>query len=514
MKKGLLFLFTFVLWIAMQFIGNSSRAFDMLWFQYLHYAWWPSVTVPTFSDDFSLYCWAWNSSQIYASNFWDKFGSSYNKNCNFYNFSIYHVWATTNNSSSYTACSRNWVWVIKEPNWYRFEWLIDDEKMVNTQFSSFDWFLQTFPDWNQYLMDEFFLWHDSIIFRNSQTKKTFQRIWRYGLFNRIVIANPRSSLNGINNLRLIDFEDMKARSAKVSREVARQFMLWQIPLSPTVLQAQNWVNWYDIIEGWNSFFPTGIDWFGSKCWTQNIVRWNYYPWDWYFLSFTWWYTYSFNDSISEPNFDATWSIDIIPSTQTQNYNDCFWRYNTVSNVANSIFACQNQWVVNVDNFTWIINYIENYNWDDSLLPSEITSNEICQSTIIDSRRLYSMYSWSYQSLINIALRSSNVPNWVDVAWYCWSRPIDNSELSVWESLLNFIWLWDNGWFARLKDSLENYINDTFQDTIRTPMSSTFEEWYSKYWYTQCNSPIVHTSYWNIILYFFGAVIVFIFLVFF
>jgi len=392
------------------------------------------------------------------------------------------------------------------------------------------WFLYTFRNGQQLVMDEMFFYHDTVIFRNSETNYTYQILGWRGLENVILLADPSSM---VDNLWYISWVDWKARSATVSQDVAWQFMLWTIPITDTILSNVNRDYYYNV-SPWGTFlFPTTQNgWFTiAKGWKQVFS--NYESWSWFMyssqLNFE---TPAFWSDVGNTN-NWTWTILPVDNTPLQDYNSCVW-YNSVQNaISKSMYQCRKQWkdwIVSLSDFSSVWDYlqwtwiIENWSWSYPHI-----WNDYCDIMVENTRSFAKIYfidwdksSETYYNDIQYIMQNTIInDDWSDiinVELMCWSRPVEQTEnnacsRNTWDWIINCLglgwssssgWTWESGdisLFEVATNNLANMVSNSILWKFITPIQQKFQEWYTAVNGISCQAvPYVDFPFANTLVY--------------
>lgn len=381
------------------------------------------------------------------------------------------------------------------------------------------WFLYTFKNGSQLVMDEVFFYHDSIIFRNSETGYTYQILWWWWLENVILLAAPQSTQD---NLRYISRADWKAWSATVSQAVAWQFMLWSIPITDQVLKTVNWDQSYSI-NVWGSYLFPEVNWWDFRKDKGEAQR---FTEEWENV----WYVYSASLNFEAPVFwdtvdvttgstsFSTGMLETIDNSALTEYNACILYNGGQNAVSKSIYQCRNQyekWNISFSWFTTVRNYIQSddiVNNRSSEYP--ITENDYCNIMVENARSLAKKYyiDWekgtgSRNSDITRIIQNSLISDWqdiVNVEQLCWTRPVTQTvsnacDWSSWAWIINCLWMWsssseswswsswDSTLFEKATNNLSTMVSNSILWKFITPIQTRYEEGYRNVSWLYCQS---------------------------
>ena len=432
---------------------------------------------------------------VYSRNSWYHYKNlgGWNMSCSYVSYPL--VWIDTNN--------QNWL-IFK----YFVDW--DTPSMENFVVESRAWFQHTFWDWTSCVMDQVYFNVWSIIFKCSDSNRTYQILaWGYTLWNHILYVDI---VNSSNNVWWISWAENKAWSVTVSQAVRSQIVYGWLDINQSFLENMfnSWYISYTISEGWNNIWPS--------CWLASCTA----------QSDDWssWYLYSRDLVQVAPDFWASsnpdsnswawvilsWSVS--QQEELQQYNSCIDRYINVNDLSSFWYSCRQDYENNKltrEQYLAIENYVLDLNSNTPFSWSTVTDNCFLMSDI--ALNMFDTHSWTYTIDVNLAWRGSSSTDWIDLSYLCWSRPSGSSSeggVNRWQDLLNRIWLWSSevsSWssvFDTTITSFKNMISDPFNEYIIDPIQSEYNSWYSMASPVACVTTNNSFAYWDYILYF-GAV---------
>jgi len=420
-----------------------------------------------------------------------------------------------------TLASRDYVyyWLVWfESNgawWINFKYYMDwwNPRFENFNVWSIAWFMHTFWDGHECLMNEVFFNNWSIIFKCSDSRRTFQILaWGYTLWNHVLYIDI---YNDQDNLWRIWFEEWQARVVTASQSVRSDLMYWEIPINEwTISQLfASWFKQYDVSPGWSNLFPTCS--LGACTPQSNYIN-------------SVWFVYSLSLTQDEPNISpSTPNNPVITTwwTAWSLYTSCFQEWTNISSLANSWHSCRSQMMsswMNINEFRDVEDYVLNMTWLDENR-DQITSNPYCQSFIVDARFLMNQYNNLpyYKKVVNEARKYNTSSNMLSVEWYCWENPLTHETNTIttrediyWESAManeKPDWSSDN-WFTATLKNVISAPQEYIYNNLIVPYSWAFYSWYNQIDIVSCsNKPYFATPYWDEIFLVCVAFLFFIFL---
>ena len=411
------------------------------------------------------------------------------------------------------------VWFADNGAWwitfkYFMHW--SDAHLEDYNVWSRAWFTHTFNDWHSCLIDQVYFNVWSIIFKCSDSDRTFQILaWWYTLWNKFLYIDI---YNSTNNLWWISWSENKARSITLEKEDLSEILYWDVEINQSLMESlfNTWYSSYTISSWWTNIFPTC--WL-KTCNTQGMSHWFSYTRDLISVDPDFWWSNS-NTPNEWNNFVPIWW------SAYSWYLTCFQDWTEISSFANSRNDCRSQamssWM-NLYEFMDVEDYVLNFTWDDNENWRDITDNVSCQAFMLSAKLEYDQYwSWYYSHLVSVAKNYKNASNSLPVEAYCWSNPLTHETNTIttrediyWESQqANSPLSWEDcsNWFTC---TLQEWINAPKQyvyDNLIWSYSGAFHSWYNAVDFVSCPTQSYRsTNYWNYIFIAWVVFLVFIFI---
>lgn len=399
--------------------------------------------------------------------------------------------------------SDNWQWGINFQ--YFVNW--DTPYMENFNVLSRAWFEVSFTDDSSCLLDTVYFNAWSLIFKCSDSNKTFQILaWGYSIWLRFLYVD---AYNDSNNVWLIDWENNIAWSVTLDKQHMSEILYWDVYIDEAFLKSlfSTWYSSYTVTAWGSNIFPTC--WLRS-CWTQSRNSsdvWFYYSKDLVPVVPDFWGNNNDNDSTFTPPV-LTWSVNNYESIEK--YNSCIDRYLFVSDTSAFWYSCRSDYedwkltreqFINLQDYVLNINSLDIYTWD--------TYTENCNMFVDVAEAMYEYHSWTYNVDVNLAYRWSSNPDWIDLTYICWSKPEESSSsngVTWWQNLLNQIWVgWTVTWSWNVVDSVFDWfisiIRNPLNEYVINPIQEEYNSWYNVMNQTACIYTNNSFAYWDYILYF-------------
>lgn len=425
----------------------------------------------------------------------------------------YHSWSEIV-SAEYVSYPL--VWFVDNGAWgITFKYFVNSDTPYFEDFnvSSRAWFTHTFWDWTSCLMDQVFFNAWSIIFKCSDSNRTYQILagW-YTLWNHILYVD---AYNSTNNLWFIEWFEWKAWSITLSKEDLSEILYWDVEINQSLLESLflTWYDSYTVSPGWSNIWPTC--WL-MACTTQSRDTssvWFVYTKDLTPVVPDFW-GWSNVDSNSWTWVILSWSIS--QQKTLEEYNSCIDRYINVKDLSSFWFQCRSDYENNKltrSQYLDIENYVLDLSSNTAFTWETVTDNCFLMSDI--ALNMFDTHSWTYNVDVNLAWRWSSSTNWVDLTYMCWSRPSQSSSsdwVSWWQDLLNQIWIWNSeewSWSSVLDitiDSFKNLVSSPINEYVIDPISEEYYSWYNLLSNSACITTNNSFPYGDYLLYFAAAIL--------
>lgn len=532
--KCLLIFCLFFIWCAI----SQSFAYKMRDLSF-SYQWWSILSTSQLEQE------VWFCADSFWQGYWTYLFPSVVSNCNkimmwYSTRASYYfwLWGRTNSNLSSDINSQNFNNIKIEEDWngwlnfYRYSTALHNWAVYNVP--SRAWFIYTFTDWSQVLLDEVYFWHNSIIFQSSETLDTVQFVNDWWYWNRVFYCDPYEEWQ---NLYMIDFKNKKAWSSSVWKSMCFEIMFWNIKMVPATISQFDWKYSYTMSKWWVYFFPNTA-WYYQRIQRNKNEEWM-------------WWTYNLDVEMVDPDiwwsvnpWTSTWTLisDDVPTLLFNEYNSCRDWYQSLNYISYSIYWCardilddkattldyttMHDYVLDLDEIIW--------NWSWSTVPTVWNPN--CQSAIENARSFayYEIISKNepmseYQRAVEPLFTNKN-PNPYNIESYCWVRPTNPSVVSgstsnnecswsSWAWIVNCLWIgssktstWSSSTlFDTAIDNISAMVSDSFLWKLITPIKTNFDEWRKLITWVSCTNSIITIPYIDIMTW--GVAVILFFILF-
>lgn len=518
--KKIRYLLVWLLLILITFVWSKTNAYTL---RNLHnqsqYSYWSIKTSGDpeelkmntdsfYVGNYAYYLWnlnnATNTPQWYFSNGW-RFQSI---------SSIRPSDLTTTKGSYYSNVKfeDDWAW---GRNMYRFSQAQKNRVLYNIPSKA--WFLYTFSNGSQVLLDDVYFRHNSIIFQNHETYDTVQLVNDGGYGQRVFWCDPQENWQ---NFYMIDFKNQKARSTHQTKNYCFAVMFGEIKFNPTVLSNINFDYSYTLSR-WSQYLRPQTVWV-VWAWPDVQISKEDYDQDMR-TPFGW--TYSQDIEFVEPNinWNTNWSTGwtLVPDNSYEqvfnDYNACYETYSYYNAIANSRKACLNDldnWKITLQEYSDMSAYIQsvddiitNWSWSYPISTWSVNctlmvenARSFAKNEIIDKPN---MYMSDYQVAIEDIKLKKTVDNPYNITALCGEKPVNpntwnpatdyDCNLSSRSNIANCFKFWsdpasswsDASLFDTAVDNMSIMVSNSFLSKFLSPIQQEFNAWRTKISGVQC-----------------------------
>lgn len=454
----------------------------------------------------------------------------------------------------------NWIWGIN------FKYFMNWETPYLESFNvlSRAWFEVTFDDWTSCLLNKVYFNAWSIIFKCSDSNKTFQILaWGYSIGKAFLYLD---AYNSTNNVWWIDWENWKARAITLEKEDLSKILYGDEYVDSNFL---------------SSLFSTGYQSYSVSAWGSNIYPtcWLYDCWKQSTNSSDVGFTYSRDLTNVAPDFwnsnnnNSSSQVTIPDSVNTAVVAEsCMDKTSKVRNYAFYYYLCNESSVSNWQGKASELLFWSDYTYGPNRVLSTSWLNNACVQFVNYHNMIFNEFDWTwgYERYGVFANLSGSTPNgylvtsnmynpneyffnlaytWVTQSVYLdennnvkglpsetvicnnYTNVINNNNnqsvgdkaVSFWFNMICAVGLgsqedcakYTNSWlsgsdsanfFDIVLDWLENVFDNPLTDRFISPLQEKYNEWFSLISPIQCVTTNNSFAYWNILLYFGVAII--------